>query len=81
MRISVRAVREIERRAFDKLRRNPALQQFWQEWQGELEEALGPSTEWRLTRSEVLALLALAETTFERNALQKLLYLAAVPLG
>jgi len=32
--LSVRAIREIERRAFEKLRRHPALRRFWREHTG-----------------------------------------------
>jgi len=77
LRISERAVREIERRAFDKLRRHPALQNLWSEWQtGEIKEAALPvSKHWMLSRAEVAAVYALAGTTVERQALRKLLAL------
>ena len=77
MKISERAVREIERRAFEKLRRHPALTEFWREWTtGELEEAaLGDKTQWTLTGAEIAALYALARTPAERHALAKLLKL------
>src|ERR1035437_6129792 len=40
LKISERSVREIERRAFDKLRRHPALRDFWREYRtGEVEES------------------------------------------
>jgi hypothetical protein len=76
-RISERAVREIERRAFDKLRRHPALKNFWREWQtGEIKEtSLRVSKQWTLSRAEVAAVYALAGTTVERRALMKLLAL------
>jgi hypothetical protein len=77
MKISERAVREIERGAFEKLRQHPALKEFWQEWiTGEVEEAASES-EWTLTRAEVAAVYALARTPAERNALTKLLALAS----
>ena len=77
LRISERAVREIERRAFEKLRRHPALRDFWREWQtGEIKEtALRVSKQWMLSRAEVAAVYALAGTTVERQALRKLLAL------
>lgn len=77
LRMSERAVREIERRAFDKLRRHPGLKDFWREWQmGEIKEtALRVSKQWTLSRAEVAAVYALAGTTVERQALRKLLAL------
>jgi hypothetical protein len=80
LRISERAVREIERRAFDKLRRHPALKNFWREWQtgqtGEIKETRLPiARQWALSRSVVAAVNALAETPIERQALRKLLAL------
>jgi hypothetical protein len=39
LKISERAVRQIERRAIEKLRNHPLLKQVWREWQGrEIEE-------------------------------------------
>ncbi len=72
-----RAVREIERRAFDKIRRHPALRGFWREWnRSEIKEAgLVASTEWALSPSEVVAVYDLAQTPAEREALRKLLAL------
>jgi hypothetical protein len=77
LRISTRAVREAERRAFDKLRR--ALRGFWREYQtGEVAEAaLSTPSAWALSPSEVVAVYALAQTPFEQRALRKLLALAA----
>ena len=77
LRMPERAVREIERRAFDKLRRHPALKNFWREWQtGEIKEtALRAAKQWTLSRAEVAAVYALARTTVERQALRKLLAL------
>jgi hypothetical protein len=74
LRISERAVREIERRAFDKLRRHPALKDFWREWTaGDIKEADsdGPAN-WALSRTEIAAVYALAWTPAERRALRKL---------
>jgi hypothetical protein len=75
--MSERAVRETERRAFDKLRRHPALKIFWREWQtGEIKETtLRMSKPWTLSRGEVAAVYALAGTLVERQALRKLLAL------
>jgi hypothetical protein len=75
--ISERAVREIERRAFDKIRRHPALRDFWREWTtGEIKEtALRASTQRTLSRDEIDAVYALALTPVEHRALQKLLAL------
>ena len=77
MRISRRTVREIERRALAKLRSHPALQGFWREWQtGEIKETRLPvAKQWALSRAEVAAVNALAETPIERQALRKLLAL------
>ena len=74
LRISERSVREIERRAFEKLRRHPVLKEFWREWTtGEVAEAVRCSpSEWTLTRAEIAAVYGLAETPVERQALRKL---------
>ena len=73
LRISERAVREIERRAIDELRRHPDLKNFWREWQtGEVAEALSrTANDYALSRSEIAAVYALALTPVERQALQK----------
>jgi hypothetical protein len=75
--ISERAVREIERRAFDKLRRHPGLRDFWRQWLvGEVEEAASQAlADWVLSRAEINAVCALAQTPAERQALRKLLAL------
>ena len=77
MRISERAVREIERRAFDKLRRHPALVSLWREWNtGELDETASPARRAQaLSREEVAAVFSLARTPAERQVIQKLLAL------
>jgi hypothetical protein len=77
MRISERTVRSIEKRAFDKLRRHPALRDFWREHEtGEIAEAALPARRtWALSRVEIAAVYALAETPVERQALRKLLAL------
>jgi len=76
LRSSERAGRAIEKRAFEKLRRHPALRQFWREWKGgDLDEAeLRPNG--RLNWVEADALLALAQTPFERHVVLKLLRIA-----
>ena len=75
--ISERAVRDIERRAFDKIRRHPGLRAFGSEWvAGEVEEAASQAlADWALTRAEIAAVYALARTPEERQALRKLLAL------
>lgn len=77
LQISERTVREIERRAFEKLRRHPALQEFWREWTtGDVEEAVwGSPTPWALKPTEIAAVYALAETPQERQLIRKLLRL------
>jgi hypothetical protein len=77
MHITERAVRDIERRAFDKIRRHPGLRAFWSEWlTGEVEEAASQTlADWALTRAEIAAVYALAKTPAERQALRKLLAL------
>jgi hypothetical protein len=78
LRISTRAVREAERRAFDKLRR--ALRDFWREHEtGEVREAAASTpSAWTLSRAEVAAVYALARTPEERQALSRLLALLDV---
>jgi len=75
MRISERAVREIERRAFDKLRQHPALRDFWRGWQtGDIGESAWPDPQsWPLSRAEIAAVYALTRTPEERHVLDKLL--------
>jgi hypothetical protein len=77
LRISTRAVREAERRAFDKLRR--ALRDFWREHEtGEIREAaVSTPSAWTLSRAEIAAVYALARTPEERQAVQKLIALVA----
>jgi Sigma-70, region 4 len=74
LRISVRAVRAIEQRAFDKLRNHPGLKDYWREWvTGEVEEtATRDSSQWLLSRAELAAVYGLAQTAAERQALRKL---------
>lgn len=65
LKISVRAVRGIEMRAFEKLKRHPKLQQFWKEYGGIGESAIV------LSAQEISALFFLAETPLELIALRK----------
>jgi len=77
LRISERAVREIERRAFDKIRQHPAMREFWREHEtGEVKEATAPTdSAWMLSRAEIDAVYALARTPTEQQVLRKLLAL------
>jgi hypothetical protein len=69
--LSERGVREIERRAFRKLRAHPALREVWQLFQaGELGEAGA-----QLSSVEIAALFRLARTSEERQLLRKVLRL------
>jgi hypothetical protein len=77
LRISERAVREIEKRAIAKLRRHPLLRQIWTEFSAhhpDLEESIV------LTPGEVTALLALAQTPFEIQAIKAVLGVLGVPV-
>ena len=51
LKISERAVCEIERRAFQKLRNHPLLKQIWREYVGDVDE-----NELRLTSAEIEAI-------------------------
>jgi DNA-binding CsgD family transcriptional regulator len=77
LKISERAVREIERNAFAKIRNHPAMKQFWRDWQGgEIDEAdLGSDGE--LSTSEIAAVYSLAQTPEERRVLSKVMALIA----
>ncbi len=78
LRISERSVRAIEKRAFDKLRRHPALRDFWREHEsGEVTEAtFQEASAWELSSAEIIAVYALAQIPAERQALTKLLALS-----
>lgn len=70
LKMSLRGVREVERRAFAKLRRNPLLKEFWWRYlSGELEEE-GQAP---LTRAEIDALFELARTSDEQVVIGKVL--------
>lgn len=81
LRVSEKTVRRDEKSAIRKLRNHPALRQFWQEWLGgQIEEStVSASTNWDLTPQEIDALLALAETPLELQALRKVIELAGKP--
>lgn len=67
--MSERAVREIERRALEKIKSHPALRQVWQKYlAGELDEQALV-----LTAEEVAALFGLAHTPEERHLIRKIL--------
>ncbi len=69
LRMSVRAVRETERRAFWKLRNHPELKQLWQRYvYGDLDEAC-----WVLTPTEIEALFDVARTSDELLLIEKIL--------
>jgi hypothetical protein len=53
-----------------------ALRQFWLEWEGGNLEEAAPRPDWRLNWVEADALLALAQTPFERHVILKLLRIA-----
>ena len=74
LRISERAVRNIERQAIEKLRRHPDLKAIWREWMKRgIKEGVVPAANWELNRSEIAALYGLAQTPAERALLQRLL--------
>lgn len=70
LRMSTRAVRNVEKRALAKLSRHPALRELWREYAGHVVEN---SEIPMLSREEVTALLGLARTPFELETLRKLL--------
>jgi hypothetical protein len=70
--MSERGVREVERRAFEKLRNHPLLKEIWrQHLAGDLDEQ-APQ---RLTRAEIQALFALVRTPDEQAVIRKVLRL------
>lgn len=69
--ISERGVREIERRAFQKLRNHPLLKRIWQQYlAGDLDE-----DRLRLTDAEIVALFALTQNETEYQLVTKVLRL------
>jgi hypothetical protein len=77
VRVSERTVRKDEKSAMRKLRNHPALRQFWKEWLGgQIEESTAPvNRPCDLTPQEIEALLALAQTPLELQALRKVIAL------
>jgi hypothetical protein len=76
MKISERAVRNIERRAIAKLQRNPVLRKLWLEWsRGEIEEGFVPTNTVNLTAAEIAAVSGLAQTPAERQVVRKVMAL------
>jgi 5'-deoxynucleotidase YfbR-like HD superfamily hydrolase len=66
-----RGVREVERRAIQKLRSDPLLRHIWREYlAGQLDEQ-----QLTLTSDEIGALFNLARTPAERHVIQKVLRL------
>lgn len=76
--MSVRGVREVERRAFAKLRQHPLLREIWAELSEVRKTAPGDENSVGLTGEEVHALASLARTPREKQALQKILVLVRV---
>ena len=70
MKLSERAVRQIEKRAIRKLAQHPVLRRVWKEYLGDLDE-----DEAVLTPEEIEALFGLAYRTEERLVIRKLLKL------
>jgi hypothetical protein len=70
--MSERGVREVERRAFEKLRRHPLLRQIWQQYQ---RDELDEDQELELTQEEKAALMGLAQTAEERAVIASILRL------
>jgi hypothetical protein len=71
LKISERAVRQIEHRAILKLRGDPAMWQVWKQYlSGDLEERRGT-----LTQAEAQALFGLARTREELQVMRKILQL------
>jgi hypothetical protein len=70
--MSERGVREVERRAFKKLRNHPLLKEIWrQHLAGELDE----QSPQQLTQDEIRALFALVRTPDEQAVIRKVLRL------
>jgi hypothetical protein len=69
--MSERGVREVERRAFQKLRQHPLLRPVWRQY------LVGESDEHQpiLTSTEIQALFTLAHTPEERDLIQQVLRL------
>jgi hypothetical protein len=75
MNLSERAVRAIEQRAIEKLKRHPMIRAIWKECSERRSSVADESPAGALTSEEAAALLGLAQTEFERRVLQKILAL------
>jgi hypothetical protein len=76
MKISERAVRNIERRAIAKLQSNPVLKALWRDWNlGEIEEGFMPASNLNLTAAEIAAVYDLTQTPAERRVIRKVMAL------
>jgi hypothetical protein len=73
MNLTERGVRQIEKRAIEKLRRHPAFGHLWRQYlAGELDESVfAPSMGSSLSADEVAVLITLTSGPFERRALHK----------
>ena len=72
LKMSVRGVREVERRAFEKLRSHPRLKEIWRQYlSGNLDEQAQPP----LTHAEIDALWAGVHTPAEQSVVRKVLRL------
>jgi hypothetical protein len=74
MDLSECAVRAIEQRAIQKLKRHPMIKSLWKEYT-ESRSPVADSASGALTSGEAAALLGLARTAFERRVLKKILAL------
>jgi hypothetical protein len=74
MGLSVRAVREIEKRALRKLRQHPAVRARLREW---IDEGVTSTVDVELTDAEIAAVYGLAQTPDELRAVDKLMALVS----
>ena len=78
MNLSTRAIRTIQRRAIDKLRRHPALRALWRERsRGEIGEGAASAENVELKDAEIHAVYNLVRTRAERRVLEKLMDLVS----
>jgi DNA-binding XRE family transcriptional regulator len=75
MDLSERAVRAIEQRAIEKLKRHPLLKGIWKEYTESRLSLTDEPAAGTLTSGEAAALLGLAQTALERQVIQKILAL------
>jgi hypothetical protein len=75
MDLSERAVRAIEQRAIEKLKRHPMVRAIWKEFTESRLSVTDDSAAGALTSEEAAALLGLAQTTLERQVVRKILAL------